>query len=171
MSNFCEKCGAPLEQGVKFCAKCGAPVADNQTKTAVLTKPAGMSVNVKSPLTLGMLIAGAVVILSTFLPYVSVSLFGYTQSQSLLNGGDGVFFIVLAAAAMVLAVLNKPTIAMVCSVITGALSIFELTDANSKLGDYSALVDKGAGCYLNLLGGVALAAISVVWFLSARKNK
>ena len=31
---FCEKCGAPIEEGAKFCENCGTPVAQDVTPTA-----------------------------------------------------------------------------------------------------------------------------------------
>ena len=165
MTGFCKKCGAALEPGAKTCSRCGAPVEDDEYR------PAPSSNSNIAVVNLGILVAGVVLILSTFLPYVSVSVFGFTQSASLIEGGDGAIFIALGIAAIACAVLKKPLPTLVAGVAAALLSFVELADANSKLGDYAAFVSKGMGFYLNLLAAIALAVLCVLFFLAEKKKK
>ncbi len=172
MSKFCKKCGAPLDPGVKFCNKCGAAIEPEEAPTAPFSAPGRSNTSVFG---LAILIAAAVVILSSFLPYVSVSMFGFTESQSLIKGGDGFFFIGLAIVAAVTALLNKPLGTLISGLVTAFLGIFELVDANNKLdeelGELSSLIQKGIGCYLNVIASIALGVLGVLFFLAVRKEK
>jgi len=39
MTNFCEKCGAPVQPDERFCPKCGAPLGAAPTQPAEQFKP------------------------------------------------------------------------------------------------------------------------------------
>ena len=165
MNKFCAKCGAPLAPGATVCGKCGA-----QIKSDVPT-PAKSSSSSLHPLALGILISAVAVILATFLPYVSVSFLGFSQSASVIVGGDGLIFIATAAMAIVGALLKKPLIALIGGIITVGLCIFELVNASSELGGYASYIDKGAGYYLLLIASIALVIFCVLSFLASRKSE
>lgn len=168
MARFCKNCGTPLNDGATVCGKCGAPVGAAPGGSPVHPAPSAIG---SDKLKLGVLIASAVVILSTFLPYATVSLFGFSESVSLLEGGDGWFFIAASAVAIVGVLINKPILPLVGGVITALISLFEIVDMKTQLGDYSSMVDMSMGFYLSLVGSIALAVLGVLVFLNAKKGQ
>ena len=166
MARFCKNCGTPLNDDATFCGKCGTPVGGAPAGRG----PIYTSTNADK-FKLGVFIASALVIISTILPYASVSLFGFSESVSLLKGGDGWFFIAAAAVAIVGAVIGKPILPLVGGVIAALLSLFEIANTKSELGAYSSMVDMGLGFYLNLIASIALAAVGVLLFLDAKKTQ
>ena len=72
-------------------------------------------------------IAGcALVIIGCFLPFAKASLLGISQSASLMDGGDGWFFLVAAAVAGVLILLNKYKFSLI------PLNIYEISHVSSE---------------------------------------
>ena len=70
----------------------------------------GKKFNMLEVLTFG---SGILAIISCFLPFASVSIFGYSQSVSLMDGGDGIICIALVVVALILSYLQK----IICSAI------------------------------------------------------
>lgn len=166
MSKFCRNCGTPLSDEATFCGKCGTPVS----VSAVPDLPSRTSLG-GDPLKLGVIIAGVLVVLSTFLPYASVSMFGFSQSVSLIDGGDGFIFIATAAVAIVGVLINKRILTLIGGIVTAFLALFELVNMNSELGDLAGMVDKGFGFYLSILASIVLAVLGVLVFLAGKKSK
>ena len=77
MARFCKNCGTPLNDDATFCGKCGTPVGGAPAGRG----PIYTSTNADK-FKLGVFIASALVIISTILPYASVSLFGFSESVS-----------------------------------------------------------------------------------------
>lgn len=159
MSRFCKNCGSELDPGVKICPKCGAVAVDTPSTNSNA-----------SIFKLGIIISGAVLILSSFLPYVSVSVFGFSQSQSLIDGGDGFFFIALGIAAIVGAVMKLTRPTLIIGAVAAVFSVYEMINANSVLGDYAAFIDKGMGYYLNLISAIVLVVFCVLAALAEKKK-
>ena len=170
---FCQNCGKEIPEGAQFCPNCGAPVGApapaSEPVVPVVTKK-------KSKMNIIGIIAGAVIILATFLPFVSVSLLGTTASQSLMDGGDGIIYIAVAALGILFACLGKNIIVGIAGVISLILFFIENSSLNdigkdAYLGELaSSLVQKGAGYYLILIGSIALIVAGVVGFVQKKKN-
>ncbi len=78
-------------------------------------------------------IAGcALVIIGCFLPFAKASLLGISQSASLMDGGDGWFFLVAAAVAGVLILLNKYKFSLIPLAIGVILNIYEISHVSSE---------------------------------------
>lgn len=180
---FCMKCGQQLDENDVFCPNCGAKVERKENHQSNFQDQAKNTFNdIKSTATdfvqndhsgfmekfikqnnvVG-LIGCAVVLIANFLPFASVSAFGYSQSVSLMDDGkDGIIFLVLSIVTAVLIFIKNDTLALIAGVITGGIGIYEIIHTSSQLGVYASYVTKGAGYYLLLIGSIVLLASVVV---------
>ena len=186
MSKFCRNCGSALDDNATFCNKCGAKIDSAPGPGPGSVPPYGsnfppiannsLSSN-EAIFNMGILVAGILVIISTMLPYVTVSFLGYSESISLLFGDgsglrDGMFFIPLAIAVVVCTFLNQRLPALICGVITFLLCIFEIVSTNATLADsgVSNLVKNGIGFYLIFIASLALAVLSVLAYVNSTNS-
>lgn len=114
---------------------------------------------------LGVIVAAALGIVSAFLPWAKVSLFGMSISAKGTDGGDGFLTIALFAVAGIFAFLGTDrtkaidagkvkTVAIMGAVIT----VFMLLELLVFIGfSYS-----GIGVYLSLIAGLAVLAVPFV---------
>lgn len=159
---FCSNCGQEVKDGEAFCGNCGTPVKKQ--------KSLGLSTSSEGTLNIVGIIASVLVIISAFLPYATVSIFGVTESTSLVKGGDGYIFIGLAIAAIVLAVLKKDIFVAVAGVIMVVVCFIEMADASEVFNDamYGDYIKKGAGYYLVILSSIV---VTVSPFIGTIINK
>ena len=103
-------------------------------------------------------IAGcALVIIGCFLPFAKASVFGFSTSASLMDGGDGWFLLIAAAVAGVLIYLNKYKYSLVPSAIGVIINIYEISHVTSE---GMGIVKVAFAAYLIFIG-LALAIASV----------
>lgn len=73
-------------------------------------------------------------LISVFLPFLSVSLFGYSESMSLFKDGeDGVIFLITAIVIIALSMLRVNTLNIILTLIQGIFAIYETMSAKSEL--------------------------------------
>lgn len=114
-------------------------------------------------------------LISVFLPFLTVSLFGYSESMSLFKDGeDGVIFLITAIVIIALSMLRVNTLNIILTLIQGIFAIYETMSAKSELSDYDfgSMVQYGAGFYLLLIGGIVAfvgAIIGLVLHINAKK--
>lgn len=105
-------------------------------------------------------------LISVFLPFLTVSLFGYSESMSLFKDGeDGVIFLITAIVIIALSMLRVNTLNIILTLIQGIFAIYETMSAKSELSDYGSMVQYGAGFYLLLIGAI----IGLVLHINAKK--
>lgn len=131
--------------------------------------PAQKPLTAWPPLRIGMVVAAALLILAVFLPYASASVFGASFSVSLIEGGDGIFFIAIAVVGIVFTLLNKQLVEMICGIAACLLSLFELISWKTQLGDLSDMVSKGFGFYLMFIASIAMLVIGILRFMQSKK--
>ena len=101
-------------------------------------------------------LAGCVlVIISCFLPFAKASLFGYSQSASLIDGGDGWFIIIAIIVSGVLVLLNKGKFALIPTGIALIINIYEMINATSN---GMGIVKLSIAPYLIIIGLVVVVA-------------
>lgn len=114
-------------------------------------------------------------LISVFLPFLSVSLFGFKESMSLFkDGDDGVIFLVAAIVVIVFSLLRVDVLNIILTLIQGGFAVFEILNANQELGDlsgYSFMVNYEAGYYLLLIGGIAAFVGAIVGLILRIKAK
>lgn len=196
MSKFCRNCGSVLDDNAAFCNKCGAridsaPGAPGTPGGGPTPPPYGSGFGSNFPpaangglssneaiFNMGILIAGILVIISTLLPYVTIKLWGYSESISLLLGEgdefrDGVFFIILTIGAVVCTFLSQRLPAMILGIINFLLCIFEIVNTNSTVSGsgVSSMVKYGPGFYLIFIASLAMGVLAIVNYVNSTKSK
>ena len=174
---YCKSCGEPNPDGVKFCTNCGKSMAEvgeflnshQQSAETVKASAPRRSLLVKP--NLPAIIAGALICISVFLPFVKVELFGVAVDGSLMDGTDGVIFLVVAAIGILFAVLGIN----LAVAITGAVSVVLFLIENSALNDdlyalASQLAIKQSGYYLLLAGCIAMLLAGLVGMVLKKRK-
>ena len=117
------------------------------------------------------IIACIIIAVSAFLPYLSASFLGASLSKSLIDGGDGIFVIIIAAIALLCTFKEKYVPVIVCGAASLALFFLENTNIENNMrgaNDFArAMLQKGTGYYLLLGGSIAL----IVFAFMARSEK
>ena len=122
------------------------------------------------------IISAIAVAVSTFLPYISATIFGSSLSKSLIEG-DGIFFIVLAAIALICSITKAFAGTTVFGVIILGLFAFENLNTSNTLnsaGEYAALaksmIQYGAGYYILLIASIALIGFAIFGICTKKKR-
>lgn len=72
-------------------------------------------------------------LISVFLPFLTVSLFGYSESMSLFKDGeDGVIFLITAIVIIALSMLRVNTLNIILTLIQGIFAIYETMSAKAN---------------------------------------
>lgn len=121
------------------------------------------------------LIGAVVAILGCFLPYYTISAFGFSQSISYVggNGGgaDGIIVIALAIVAVLAVFVNSQKlkkIAIVPAVVALLITIYDMIQVRDATEGYGSF---GIGAYLVLLGMIACVVgyvLSMVWKINSQ---
>ena len=111
--------------------------------------------------------AALVNVISLFLPFVRVSLFGYSVSASWIQG-SGWFPLILAVAVGVLTYLKQKMIALI---VAGVNFIFTLYTMIRGLGEMSGYGHLSIGAWLAFLASLALVAMAALSFLKDKTTK
>lgn len=183
---FCKYCGAQLKDNSKFCASCGAklesysssarkvmpnttyanaaPSNPNHSNTAI---PNSAIPNAAVPLgkkkrtfNIGNFViwAGCVIaFISLFLPFASASFLGFSQSVSLFDTEDGIFFIVTIVAT---ALLNFTRLNLLPTIGSAVMVFFLCLEVNS-LNDAGSLVNYGPGRVFLIIGTILMIGGSI----------
>lgn len=134
------------------------------------------------------LISAVVAIVAPFMPYLKVSAFGVSLSANFvripaeLSGiagdaaqwGDGIFLMIIAAAAMVAWKL-KNKVAMLCvgsgAVVFSAISVKQAQQARNLIAGTVAenVIHMGIGYYLCILSSIALFAFSFLYYYKTKE--
>lgn len=97
-------------------------------------------------------------ILCIFLPFVTMSTYGITAVQTLIDGGDGYFFLVLAIISIIFSLKGKDTGVSVVSVLVCVLAVIEIYDTSTFISesDFGTLIERGSGFYVMILSSIGL---------------
>ena len=176
---FCSKCGAENSGNNRFCEKCGAPLESNGAGSISNILNAASSASgkfdVKNPANATSLAGAVLMILSVFFPYVTVELFGFRESVTLINWDGHILFgaiiIAPAAAALACLLLGKSKLYKILAIVNAALALIELIYIDSTLkegeGEYlmgSDYLHYGFGHILLIIAIIAtIAAVALNW--------
>lgn len=175
---FCPKCGNKNIDEAQFCVECGAPLPScPQTSAAV--QPAWTLAS--APQTAG-IVTGVVLVLSFFLPLVSLSASGFSYSMSApdmtANGigmrglvGNYVLLVPGIAALLVGFLVKKPTPRAIAQIAIGAITlIFFFFFYGSVRGDTYVVANVSVAFYLFIICAIALIACGVKTILDNKKE-
>ena len=108
------------------------------------------------------LISTIITLIATFLPYAKVSLFGFSQSITYASTEDGKILLVLLIAAGVIYYLKRDGIAFLVSVAVLLVIIIDFIAMNDTVSESYGMAQPAIGCYLLILGGIAMVAAPFV---------
>ena len=108
------------------------------------------------------LISTIITLIATFLPYAKVSLFGFSQSIIYASTEDGKILLVLLIAAGVIYYLKRDGIAFLVSVAVLLVIIIDFIAMNDTVSESYGMAQPAIGCYLLILGGIAMVAAPFV---------
>lgn len=183
---FCKYCGAQLKDNSKFCASCGAklesdsssartvrsntayanaahanaPHSNPHHSNAAIPNAAVPLVKRKRTFNIGNFViwAGCVIaFISLFLPFASASFLGFSQSVSLFDTEDGIFFIVTIVAT---ALLNFTRLNLLPTIGSAVMVFFLCLEVNS-LNEASSLVNYGPGRVFLIIGTILMIGGSI----------
>ncbi len=122
------------------------------------------------------IIASVVLLLSSFLPFVSVDVFGSSLSASLMDGPDGIIVIIVAIVGIVFSLLGIDIATIIAGVVAMIIFFVENAQFSEVTGDdefgalAAAMIDKGPGYYFLLLGSICLIIAGIIRFIQKKKS-
>lgn len=180
MTSFCPRCGSARVADMRFCAQCGLDLAG----LPLATPPTAISLplastperSVRDSNSIVLLAGGALVVLGSFLPWISLNgAFGTISRSGLDGGGDGIITLVLGIGIVVIGATRLLGIAepsgfvrfwppLVAGLIAVGLAILDGINVSSKIQGITTQYvsgSTGAGLWVIGVGGVlsALAAM------------
>lgn len=160
---YCKNCGNPIAVGENVCANCGEQV-EGMGKRVVRKKPLQM------PTVWIALVLSLAAIVAIFLPWVSASAMGVTQSMTfrqLTSEEETLFMTPLAVIANLWVILffltNHPKLTLI-GTLANAFSILIIMMAISQ---FNGMLQYGAGFYLY----IAATIICFVCAFATKKQK
>ena len=189
---FCPRCGAQATLGARFCPSCGLDFSAATTgapATApqpgfVTPVPAGRTVGAMNGPALGMLAGGIVVIVGSFMPWLTATAaFVGTISRSGIDGGGDGIFTAIAGGLLALGGVARAmrsgsprtarVLGVLSSVVAALIGVMDIGNVNSKVADLTSsstavIATVGTGLYVVILG----AAIGLLFsFLTSASER
>lgn len=145
---ICPNCGTGNKIKAKNCVSCG-----HHLDVVPVEKYYNM------PIIYGCIGFGILSIISLFMPYITISIFGVSSSISLSSQGSDWTFLALSALLCALcAFAKKQILSIVFALINCIIFFVELTTINDL---NTSIVGKGTGYYLGLFACVGMLMCSV----------
>ncbi|MBR4314513.1 MAG: zinc-ribbon domain-containing protein [Lachnospiraceae bacterium] len=172
---YCNKCGNQIKDDALFCDKCGAKIEKNNSENNASNVnnenvSSEQNANIITPsknFDLLIIVAAILSIISTFLPFITISFFGTPLQKSYFDG-DGKIIVIISILAIVFSVLNKKIAVIVCGIINLSILIFDTFNITSFAGQNEAaneivksMIIKGPGYYLLFIASIGLVAAGV----------
>jgi len=115
---------------------------------------------------IGGLVAAALVILGSFLPWATLDAFGAHETVNGMDGDGVITLLVGIAMAALFAIGKRGTLiaAAVVSLVAAGIGAFELVDVQSVIDEFGFLVSggPGVGLFLIVAGGIAGLVLGVL---------
>lgn len=164
MRKFCRYCGNPLNEGSLFCGQCGSRVDPSPVPER---RPSNTSFN-PDIFQLGVILSGLVMIVSTFLPYITTESY---DTLSLFSGHViwlGFIYIASAVIAILFTVMDKrlpPLVASGCAFLLELYMFFQAVFQSYWAAVFSRSVSREIGFYLILFSSTTMMILSLMAFL------
>lgn len=182
---YCNKCGNQIKDDALFCDKCGAKIEKNNSENNASNinnenVSSEQKANIITPSkNFDLLTVGAAIlsIISTFLPFITISFFGTTLQKSYFDG-DGKIIVIIAILAIIFSVLDKKIAVIVCGVINLSILVFDTFNITSFAGQNEAaneivksMIIKGPGYYLLFVASIGLVIAGIYNKLNTNNKK
>ena len=114
-----------------------------------------------------------IVILSVFVPYISLNFLGIKENISLIYYEkiltSGVIFLVLAALIAVFNAIKNEVASVACAIVLIRFTFKETSNAINLMKEYGSLCSYGAGFYLLLIGTILLLGSTIYALILEKK--
>lgn len=183
---FCSRCGAKIDDDSKFCENCGVAVrartsenkfsdetakgvlkyskkANNQWKSHNVARRHNFVIgdNIFLKLSWTGIAMCALCVISTFFPFMRVTVFGST-SEVIFFEGDGKIFAAIAIIEAICLLKAKTIFSIILGVIAMGMSVFEaIYISNLMAEEYIYTYTKCSGYYLMFITSAALLLIPI----------
>ncbi len=119
----------------------------------------------------GFIAAVAVMVIGCFLPYMTASAFGYSESVNYIsNNGemaDGVFLIILGVVAIVLLLARKYLVSTILQIVSGVILAIDFFNDMDMTNSY---VKFGYGFYITLVAVIASIVLGILLWKKAKSS-
>lgn len=160
---FCKQCGKENPNGSAFCLACGTPLEKMASGT-----PGKKNINIPA------IASGALAILGVFLPYLSVSFMGFSDSLYLFGDNSypfwGVMLLLASIVVCALAALKMNKGVLIAGGIDLLLFFITLIVIITDAGDAWPYANLSVGFYFMLLGILAAIASAVATIVMKKNN-
>lgn len=171
----CKNCGKEIPDNAKFCANCGIDLND-ETSNKVITKQNTLEKEIKlfnkvftyeHAIVFGLSI---IILISSVLPYVSISVFGVSRSINVLQMDSGFIFLIPPTLCIVFTYIRKEFFAMWTNLIGLFFTLYLFSYEISTLNDIG-IGNLSIGAYLSLFCSIAIFIISCHLAIKFKKKK
>lgn len=185
---YCKNCGEMIPDGTRFCSKCGSRVDENsdvansnKIKNDLVSYMNNLDKNsIIRYSKLAFLISSILAIMSTFLPYIKASAFGFSMSINFIRisgklaGGakflDGIILIVLAIVAIYLWKKDLKRGMLIVGAISSIFMIYEIFKISKVMDEMGIIAHAGLGFYLCCISSFIMFASSFIYYRETTKN-
>ena len=108
------------------------------------------------------IIAGIVGLISLFLPYAKVEVFGFSQSVSYVGAGDGSIVMILILIALGAYIMKRNGIGFIASAIATIICLVDFMSVASVVQDSYGMASHAIGAYLSLIAVIVMAAAAFI---------
>lgn len=183
----CPNCGKTVNANHSTCWNCKMVFYQQPTQQTYYQQPQYIQPNFRTQYNDGRVlnIVGMVIalvgfglsLIALFLPYVSVNVFGYSQSESVIaSTTDSYIIIGLCAIGIIIVACRCKTYGidtMILSVFILFLTFFHIDNVTTKMDEieYSGFVKVGSGLYILLISGIIVLIGGIMLCVSHSKLK
>ena len=93
-----------------------------------------------------------------FLPYATVSFWGFSNSINYISTDDGKIYLVLLIAAVVFYLLKREGIGCIISVFMACVALYDFSDFTNVSNETYGLAQQSSGSYIVLLAAILMVA-------------
>ncbi|MBU5335493.1 hypothetical protein [Intestinibacter bartlettii] len=108
------------------------------------------------------IIAGIVALISLFLPYAKVEVFGFSQSISYVQAGDGPLVMILVLIALGAYIMRRSGIGFIASAISVIICLVDFMSVASVVQDSYGMASHAIGAYLSLIAVIVMAVAAFI---------
>lgn len=104
------------------------------------------------------IISAIIGLIGMFLPYATVSFWGFSNSINYISTDDGKIYLVLLIAATVFYFLKREGIGCIISVFMACVALYDFSDFTNVSNETYGLAQQNSGSYIVLLAAILMVA-------------
>lgn len=161
---FCPNCGTQNDDNAAACQSCGQPLGAQNAAPAAPRQSGGVKRSVTGILAI---CASVLFGLGAVLPFARMPLTGFdmfvsTALTDRIDRIDWVIVLAVAAVGLVCALLNKNIGVIAAGVLAAGVTVMELVQFPSKLGEAMPNATKGLGFYALVIGAITMLVVGIL---------